>query len=291
MARLPDPPAWRTVPVLSGRMARRILDAAPGAVDVSLDLGRSTCAVQARPESVLLPDGQSVATADLADSFSDPSDCIAVEQGSCHKVYLYSKVRRRYYKLWQPFENRAPTVIINNATMHAIVRKDPWQDEADKVAALPPRGGECLDTCCGLGYSAQMLAEAGFTRVATCEVDANVLGVAALNPWSEGLFCNPRITIFQADVRGFVAGCAAGRFSCVFHDPPTVFQAGELYSEDLYRELARVLSRGGALYHYVGAPGARVGRDYGRGVMRRLQAVGFVEVRRVTGGVLAARPR
>jgi len=291
MSRAPALPSWRRVPVLSGRAARRILTAPPGSLQVSLDLGRSQCIVSIGPSSAVLPDGQQVPKDALADAFSDPSDCIAVERGKCNKVYIYSESERKYYKLYQPFEGRPPTVIINNATMHAIVHKDPWQDEADKVAALPRRGGECLDTCSGLGYSAQILFQGGFARVVTCEVDANVLEVATVNPWSQGLFENPRITIVRADVRELVSSCPAERFTCVFHDPPTVFQAGELYSEDLYGQFARVLKSGGALYHYVGAPGARVGRDHVRGVIRRLQAAGFGRVRRVAGGVLATRER
>jgi hypothetical protein len=230
-----------------------------------------------------------VTRAELAAAFSEPEDCVEVRNGECRKVYLYDDAERKYYKLYQPCEGRAPTIIINNATMHAIIGKDPWQDEADKVAVLPRRGGECLDTCCGLGYSAQLLAEAGFTRVTTCEVDLNVLTIASVNPWSEGLFSSPHISIAHTDVRDLVRLCDAGRYACIFHDPPTVLHAGELYAEELYREFARVLHPHGALYHYVGAPGARVGRDYARGVIRRLQDAGFTEVHRVTRGVLALR--
>ncbi len=284
-----DIPAWRRVPILCGATAQALLEADEGGLAVSLDLGRSTATVVVGRDSLTLPDGRRVGKADLADAFSEPQDCIEISDGPCRKVYLYDESTRKYYKLYQPVEGRAPTIVINNATMHAIVGKDPWQDEVDKVAVVPRRRGECLDTCCGLGYSAQMLADAGFSRVTTCEVDPNVLRIAALNPWSEGLFSNARITIRNVDVREFVASCPDGRFSCVFHDPPTVLQAGELYAEDLYRAFARVLSARGVLYHYVGAPGARVGRDYARGVIRRLQEAGFEGVRRVTGGVLALR--
>lgn len=263
-----------------------MLDADAGLIEVSLDLGRTTASISVEDEGLVLPDGARLKKAALAEAFSEPEDCIELRGGECRKVYAYSQAERKYYKLYQPFEGRAPTIIINNATMHAIVDKDPWQDEADKVATLPRRRGECLDTCCGLGYSAQLLAEAGFSRIMTCEVDRNVLEMAAVNPWSEGLFGRPHIAIVNADVRDFVTECPAGRFSCVFHDPPTVYQAGELYSEQLYHEFARVLAGGGALYHYVGAPGRRIGRDYARGVIRRMRAAGFAEVRRVTGGVL-----
>lgn len=280
-------PQWQQVPIVSGRTAQRLLDAGRGVLAVSLDLGRSETHVSVQGDDVELPDGRSVKKAELREAFSSPEDCIRIRDGHCWKVYLYSDAERKYYKLYQPSEGRAPTVVINNASMHAIIGKDPWQDEAEKTKVLPRRSGECLDTCCGLGYSAQLLADAGFSRVTTCEVDLNVLRIAALNPWSEGLFRRGLIEIVQTDVRELVSQCAPGRFACVFHDPPTVFQAGELYSQELYRQFARVMAPGAALYHYVGAPGRRSGRDYARGVMRRLQAVGFTGVRRVTGGVLA----
>lgn len=286
-----DIPAFRRLPIISGWTARRVLDAGDGALAVSLDLGRSRCEVAVRSGALALPDGQTVPCEALADAFSDPADCLTIEGGKCRKVYHFSPSLRRYYKLYQPFEDRAPTIVINGATMHAIVGKDPWQDEAEKVEALPRAAGRCLDTCAGLGYSAQLLADAGYEAVTTCEADPNVLSVAAVNPWSEGLFVRPQLTIVNEDVREVLARTPDGGFTCVFHDPPTVFQAGEMYSAELYAEFARVLSVRGVLYHYVGEPGRRSGRDYARGVMRRLQAVGFSRVRRAPGGVIAQRGR
>jgi len=283
---LPQP---HHMPVISGRTAQRLADAEDGVLEISLDLGLSMARVAIAGAEVVLPDGQRLARTELAASFSSPEDCIEVCPDGCRKVYIYSEAKRKYYKLYQPYESRAPTVVINNAAMHAIVGKDPWQDAAEKVGMLPGRRGECLDTCCGLGYSAQLLAQEGFERIVTCEVDPNVLQVAAANPWSEGLFTGRKIEIVQVDVRRFVESCPNGRFACIFHDPPTVFHAGELYAGSLYGQFARALSASGVLYHYVGEPGGRTGRDYARGVMRRLQQRGFTDVRRAVGGVLAVQ--
>lgn len=283
-------PTWRRVPIVSGRTAQRILSAAQGALEVSVDLGRSRTQVRVEGESILLPDGTRAARDELAAAFSDERDCIRLDGGRCSKVYLYSESDRRYCKLFQPFEDRAPTVVINGATMHTIVNMDPWTDVAEKVACVPAGRGRCLDTCCGLGYSAQMLA-ARFDDVVTCEVDENVLDVAAVNPWSEGLFSAPNIEVRNADMRQVLAAAGTGQFDCIFHDPPTIYLAGELYSEALYRSLAAALARGGVLYHYVGEPGRRSGQDYAAGVMRRLQSAGFSRIRRATRGVLAVRGR
>jgi hypothetical protein len=54
--------------------------------------------------------------------------------------------------------------------------------------------------------------------------------------------------------------------------------AGELYSGEFYRHLYRVLARKGRLFHYVGDPDSRSGRNVTRGVVRRLQEAGFGRV-------------
>jgi predicted methyltransferase len=279
-------PTWRRVPIVSGRTAHRALQAPEGALEVSLDLGRSRTQARVEGGALVLPDGTRVLLAELADAFSDAEDCVRLDGGVCRKVYLYSESERKYYKLFQPFEDRAPTIVINGATMHAIVAKDPWTDAAEKVACVPARAGRCLDTCCGLGYSAQLLA-ARLEAITTCEVDANVLEIAAVNPWSEGLFTAPNVEVRHADLRAVLAARGPGSLGCIFHDPPTVYQAGELYAEDLYRRFHAALGRAGVLYHYVGEPGKKLGQDYAGGVMRRLRSAGFGRVRRATGGVLA----
>ncbi len=280
-------PDMNKVPIVSGRTIRRLQRLSAGSVTVSLDLGLSTSTVTLTADSLELPQGYAVDREELDDAWRHPEDCVVLSERGCVKVYLYSEERGKHYKLHHHEEDAAPTIIINNATMHSIVRMGPWEDEVRKVESLPRHEGACLDTCCGLGYSAQLLAEAGFERVITCEVDPNVLEIASVNPWSRGLFRRPRIEIQEADVRDYAAECPKNSFPLVFHDPPTVYQAGELYSEELYREFARILEPGGVLYHYVGEPGRNRGQDYAGGVMDRLYTVGFRSTRRIHGGVLA----
>jgi predicted methyltransferase len=59
--------------------------------------------------------------------------------------------------------------------------------------------------------------------------------------------------------------------------------AGELYSGEFYRDLFRVLQRKGRLFHYVGDPDSRSGRNVTRGVTRRLQEAGFRRIVRKPG--------
>ena len=281
---VPEP---KDVPIISGRAAQKLVECPVGCHEFSLDLDLTVSEVDITPEGIVLTEGHTVDRDELESAWRHREDCIILSEKGCIKAYLYDEERGKLYKLYQPFEDRAPTVIINNATMHSIVQKGPWEDEEDKVGAISLRGGACLDTCCGLGYSAQLLARGRVESVFTCEEDPNVLELAAVNPWSRGLFRNPKINIVQRDVRDYVRDCEDASFSVVFHDPPTVYQAGELYSEDLYREFARLLHSGGTLYHYVGAPGRKRGQDYAGGVMDRLHRAGFGSVKRTVGGVRA----
>jgi len=281
------------VPILSGHTVQRLIAAPDGQIELSLDLGRTTTHADISDGTLVLPDGVRVPLAELSDAISSDEDCVVLRDGACEKLYHYSEDTRKYYKLFQSAVDQAPTIVIAGATMHTIVSKPPWQDAADKVGALPRRiRGACLDTCCGLGYSAQLLSARTENPVVTCEVDVNVLEMAALNPWSEGLFDPDKVSIDLRDLRDVVADQPDGALGCIFHDPPTVHQAGELYAESLYREFARVLTRGGIIYHYVGTPGKRQrGQDYAAGVMRRMASAGFSQTKRVWGGVLGRRTR
>jgi predicted methyltransferase len=71
---------------------------------------------------------------------------------------------------------------------------------------------------------------------------------------------------------------AAAAFDAILHDPPMFSLAGELYSLAFYRQLHRVLRRGGRLFHYIGNPESRSGATITRGVMKRLGEAGFQRV-------------
>jgi predicted methyltransferase len=74
----------------------------------------------------------------------------------------------------------------------------------------------------------------------------------------------------------------ATSFDSVIHDPPRFSLAGELYSEEFYREIFRVLRRDGRLFHYTGNPHVvKKGSSFVDGVIHRLKAAGFKNVRKV----------
>jgi uncharacterized protein len=75
----------------------------------------------------------------------------------------------------------------------------------------------------------------------------------------------------------------------LLHDPPRFGIAGELYSQAFYDQLARVLRRGGRLFHYTGSPNKLTsGRDVPREVATRLEKAGF-SAQLALDGVLAIR--
>lgn len=264
-----------------------MLDADPGRLSASLDLGLTRIEIRRSDQTIRLPAGRAIDVGRLSKSFSAPEDCILLGENTLRKAYLYSEETGKYYKLYQPTEDVAPTVVIASATMHSIVDMMPWEDAQKKTAALGGSRGTCLDTCFGLGYSAQLLFQNGFQSVVTCEVDRNVLRLARVNPWSAPAFDTEEIDIYEGDVRTLLEETGENSFDAIFHDPPTIRQAGELYSEDIYRRFKNVLRSPGRLYHYVGSPGAGHGQDFSRGVMRRLQEAGFRNTERRERGVIA----
>jgi hypothetical protein len=162
-----------------------------------------------------------------------------------------------------------------------------------KVALVRPLGARVLDTCGGLGYFAAGCLAAGAAQVRSFEVNPDVLWLRERNPWSpEGPgsgIDRSRLVLEEGDIAARIAGLPDGSFDAVLHDPPRFALAGELYSLAFYRELARLLRRGGRLFHYTGAPNARSrGRDLPGEVSRRLGEAGF-RTRRSLDGVLGTR--
>lgn len=149
-----------------------------------------------------------------------------------------------------------------------------------------------LDTCGGLGYFAACCLDAGVARVHSFEKNESVLWLRTLNPWSpdpESESSGGRLELTHADVSQAITSIAAASVDALLHDPPRFGIAGELYSQAFYDQLARVLRRGGKLFHYTGAPNKLTsGRDVPREVAARLQKSGF-KTQLALAGVLATR--
>jgi predicted methyltransferase len=195
--------------------------------------------------------------------------------GGLREIQVFSPATNRRYSLLATAG--APTMLVSGVQMHRTAGQDPWSDTLAKVRCAAPVVGEVLDTCTGLGYTA-IVAAATATAVVTVELDPAAGEVAGQNPWSRALFDHPRIERRLGDSAEVVATFPDGRFSRVIHDPPAFSLAGDLYSGAFYRQLHRVLGRGGRLFHYVGNVASGSGQRVTRGVTQRLREAGFGRV-------------
>jgi predicted methyltransferase len=137
--------------------------------------------------------------------------------------------------------------------------------------------GDVLDTATGLGYTAIGAAKTA-TRVTTIELDPAAQEIARRNPWSRGLFDNPRLTQRIGNSFEEIGTFPPESFTVILHDPPTLSLSGDLYSGEFYRRAFRVLRRGGRMFHYIGDPDSRTGASTTKGVIRRLREAGFARV-------------
>jgi predicted methyltransferase len=191
-----------------------------------------------------------------------------------------------------PTEWGAPTFEIDGIKMLPTSKESPYDDARRKVALVEPRGKAVLDTCGGLGYFAACCIEGGVGEVQSFEKNADVLWLRTLNPWSpdpDAPAMGGKLQLAHADVSRAIVQIPTASVDALLHDPPRFGIAGELYSRTFYAELARVLRRGGRLFHYTGSPNRLTsGRDVPREVQKRLEKAGF-KAQPALDGVLATR--
>jgi len=253
---------------------------------MSIDLGLSYVEVILGERGVRLPGGYELGWSELEKIAADPNGCFLLTSDGPERIQRYSDRTERFYSLMPTAA--APTLLNAGFPMHRIKALDPWRDTTLKVRCLRPVFGVVLDTATGLGYTAIQLS-ASADKVITVELDAAVLEIARVNPWSRDLFGNERIEVTEADVLELISEFPDRFFDRIMHDPPSFALAGELYSASFYRELHRALKPRGRLFHYIGDFASPTGRRVLRGVMRRLADAGFgyVKKRAEAFGVLA----
>lgn len=180
-----------------------------------------------------------------------------------------------------------PIFEIDGIKMLPSAQVSPYADAQRKVDLIQPRGKVILDTCGGLGYFASWCVQGKAARVHSYEKNPDVIWLRSLNPWSPPT--GDGFTLTQGDITEEIAAIADGSVDAALHDPPRFGIAGDLYSQDFYGQMARVLRRKGRLFHYIGTPNQRSsGRDVPAEVSRRLQRAGF-STKPEGDGVLAIR--
>lgn len=181
----------------------------------------------------------------------------------------------------------APTFEIDGIKMLPTAQLSPYVDAGRKVDLIQPRGKLVLDTCGGLGYFAAWCLRGGARQVLSFEKSADVIWLRGLNPWSPG--AEGALTLRHGDIAREIETLPDQSADAVLHDPPRFGIAGELYSREFYDHLARVLTRGGRLFHYTGAPNRLTsGRDVPNEVAKRLRHAGFL-TEPAGDGVLAVK--
>lgn len=255
---------------------------------VSLDLNLSQAEVDLDTGGIRLADGLLLDWESVGAIAAAESSCFIVDSGTAKAVQFYSEETERAYSLYPT--TGAPTMLVSGIPMHRIKGTNPHTDTMEKIHAVRPVVGRVLDTATGLGYTAIEAAKTA-AHVTTIELDPAALQVCRCNPWSQGLFDDPKISQRIGDSFEVVLELDDSAYTRIIHDPPAFALAGDLYSGDFYRELQRLLRNNGRLFHYVGDPESKSGHSITAGVMRRLEQVGFREVRRAPRafGVVAVK--
>ncbi len=237
---------------------------------VSFDLGKTFEKVYIRGRRIVLKNGIEI---DMELLKKIKRDRIYIYKDNT--LYEISIRNKNYYKLVPTADY--PTLEINGIRMHRTKECTPKNDTIMKLSKIKIFGF-VLDTCFGLGYTA-IHASKRARFVMSCEVDENVIKIAKLNPYSREAFINKKIQIVRGDICFVIKGLRDCSVNVVIHDPPRFSLAGQLYSEEFYKEIFRVLKNGGYLFHYIGEPGKRRGLNIKKGVINRLRNVGFKNVR------------
>jgi predicted methyltransferase len=282
----------RTQPiVLSYIQVEPLLEAkkqGQSSIELSPDLGLSTVTVALTPDGIRFPGGEHLDWSSIEKISKSEVNCYILEDNKIRPVQVFSEYTNRVCSLMPT--RGAPSMLIAGFVMHRIKDIDPMQDTLGKIAAISPIVGRVLDTATGLGYTAIEAARTA-DEVVTIELDPGVQEIAHINPWSQALFYNPKIQQKMGDASEVVQTFEDDSFSRIIHDPPTFSLAGELYSGVFYKQLFRVLKRGGRLYHYIGDPNSKASGGVTKGALKRLQEAGFTRVirRPEAYGVVAYR--
>ncbi len=244
-------------------------------VEISPDLGISSVIVEVSDSGVVFLRGEHLSWQQITKIRQSENNCFAVEGESMRAIQIFSEATNRMCSLLPT--KRTPTMLIAGFTMHRIVDIDPMQDTLKKIATITPISGRVLDTATGLGYTAIEAAKSA-EQVITIELDPGAQEIARQNPWSRDLFSNTKIQQVMGDAYEIVPTFEDESFARIIHDPPVFSLAGDLYAGVFYRELYRVLKRGGQLFHYIGDLNSKSSGTVTRGALKRLQEAGFKRV-------------
>ena len=198
--------------------------------------------------------------------------CYLLDDQGFRKISFFSEETNRFYKLVPTSD--WPTITISSVPMHRL--SSPKNDTENKINLLKPFG-YVLDTCMGPGYTAILSARRA-KKVITFEKDENIYDLAQMNPLSKELFSAGNIEICIADINSSIRELENDCFDCIIHDPPTFKLAGELFSQDFYNQLIRVLKPKMKMFHYTPLYKIKQGVDFPAQLEKRLKKAGFKNI-------------
>lgn len=276
--------------IISNYQSQQLLEAKKKglkSIEISLDLNMAKTKIKIENEYFIFPDNQKIIETQLKKPMKDITSCFLIKDNSLIKIQLFSEQTNKFYKL-VPTKD-APTLEISGIRMHVTKEFTPIEDTKRKIESISPIKGIVLDTCMGLGYTA-ITASKTADFVFTCEKDENVFEIARLNPWSKELFNNKGISILKTSIFDEIKIFKSDMFDAIIHDPPRFGLAIELYSLEFYKQLFRVLKKGGKLYHYTGSPGIKFREiNLAKNVAGRLKSAGFKSIKKVHYGLTARK--
>lgn len=263
----------------------------PVKLKISLDLGLTQVDGLLLSPNILKFDKTELKISDEILKSLDTRTIYIYKDDVWQKWQKYDDRSGRYYKMVFVKPECPPTIEISGIKMHVTQKGDPQQDTQNKLESLRNIQGAVLDTCMGLGYTA--IAAARLSKVESvfcCEQDPSVLRFCLENPWSQLLFNDPKIHPLLYQVQQFVATLRPQLFQTIIHDPPRFALAPELYGEQFYSELLRIMSRGSELYHYTGDPNRKYRQvSLAQRTKELLIKVGFRETKYAYAGVVARK--
>ncbi|WP_279142244.1 class I SAM-dependent methyltransferase [Photobacterium phosphoreum] len=264
---------------LHTKNAQQVLDAIGkrlSSVRISTDLNLTEQDFVVTDQGLILDEDNQLSIADLKKIVKKTQRIYLCSDGDMEPIEDRSV---GYYKL-APTEG-APLLEISGVKMHISKGTDPFASASGMAKQAVRSGDNVLDCCSGLGYAAIAAHRLGAKKVLTIELSESVMGLRALNPWSHDLN-NAGIEQRQGSSFELITTMPSMSFDAVIHDPPRFSLAGELYSEEFYGEIYRVLRQDGRLFHYTGNPHImKKGSGFVDGVIRRLKAVGFKNIQKV----------
>ncbi|MDD5023175.1 MAG: methyltransferase domain-containing protein [Candidatus ainarchaeum sp.] len=158
--------------------------------------------------------------------------------------------------------NGIPILEIDGVRMHLVKNFETPLEYAKRVCKLLRINKEdvVLDSCGGLGYTA-IEASKKAKKIISIEKSPEVIELAKKNPYSKKYFENKNIIRINGNSFEKIKEFEDNRFTKIIHDPPRINFSEELYSPEFYKEILRVLKKGGVFYHYIGFVGKGRGKN------------------------------